>query len=535
MFDMGFVNLLQNLTLIAGGGGAATAAIGLMATLMFCFFSYCILYQSRRNERLPPGPYPWPIIGNLHQLRLPIHRTLRHLANKYGPILFLRFGSVPTLVVSSSEMAKQFLKTHDLIFASRPPTSVGKYFFYNFKDIAFAPYGDHWRKMRKICVLELLTAQRIESFKHVRQEEVSAMIRSIWEESESGRFAVNVTEAIYASLANILWRILARKKFSDNDLGTDGKGFTDLVREVSTAVGSLNIGDFVPYLDWLDLQGIKRSLKQANTRFDAFAEKMIDEHVNARATTNGQAEAESHVKDFIDVLLEMAGTDKMEAKVKRETIKAVTYELFSAGMDTSANALEWAMSELLRHPHVMKKLQEEIESAVGQHGIVKESDLATMKYLQCVVKETLRLYPSLPLALPHESVEAVTVGGYYIPKKTMVIMNLWAIGRDPDVWGADASEFNPERFLRVEEHAMDLSGGQSDFRMLPFGAGRRSCPGSAMAILTVEFALAQLLHTFDWRVEGDPSELDMKEACATTMPRQAPLFAYPKLRLPRCL
>eukprot|EP00253_Pinus_taeda_P008683 PITA_08683 len=505
----------------------------LIATFIF-FFSCWILHQSRRNERLPPGPYPWPIIGNFHQVRLPLHRTLKNLAEKYGPILFLRFGSVPTVVVSSSEMAKHFLKTHDLIFASRPLTSVGKYFFYNFKDIAFSPYGDHWRKMRKICVLELLTGKRIESFKHVRQEELSAMIHSIWEESGSGRIAVNVSKAISASLANILWRILARKKFSDIELGPDGKGFADLVVEVSIAVRSLNIGDFIPYLDCLDLQGIKQALKKANARFDAFAEKMIHEHINASTIRNGEADAECHVKDIIDVLLEMAKNDNTEAKVTREIIKAITYELFSAGMETSANVLEWAMSELLRHPHAMKKLQQEIESVVGQQGIVKESDLASMVYLHCVVKETLRLYPSLPLALPHESLEAVTVGGYYIPKKTMVIMNLWAIGRDSSVWGADASDFKPERFMQMEENGMDLSGGQSDFRMLPFGAGRRRCPGSAMAILTVEFTLAQLLHTFDWRVEGDPSELDMKEACATKMPRQTPLLAYPMLRLPRC-
>jgi len=539
MFDMGFEKLLQALPvpaiIIASRGGAATAAIGLTATFVF-FFSCWILHQSRRNERLPPGPYPWPIIGNLHQLRLPFHRSLKHLADKYGPILFLRFGSVSTVVVSSSEMAKQFLKTHDLIFASRPPSSAGKYFFYN-EDIAFAPYGDHWRKLRKICVLELLTAKRIESFKHVREEEVSAMIRSIWEDSESGRIPVNVSKAISAALSNIVWRILAGKKFSDNDLGADGKGFTDLVLEVSTAVGNFNIGDFIPYLDWLDLQGIKRSLKKANARFNAFAEKMINDHVDHRmaSASNGQEETEPHVKDFVDVLLEVAETNTRDTKIGRETIKSLIFELFAAGMETSANALEWAMSELLRHPHAIQRLQEEIESVVGQHGKINESNLASMVYLQCVVKETLRLYPSLPLAIPHASVEAVTVGGYYIPKKTMVIMNLWAIGRDPIVWGKDASEFKPERFLQMEEHGMDLSGGQSDFRMLPFGAGRRSCPGSAMAILTIEFALVQLLHTFDWRVEGDPSELDMKEASATTMPRQAPLFAYPSLRRPRRL
>ena len=157
-----------------------TTAIALIASLVF-FFSCWILHvhQSRKKERLPPGPYPWPVIGNLHQLSLPAHRSLKHLAHKYGPILFLCFGSVPTVVVSSSDMAKQFLKTHDLIFSSRPPTSAGKYFFYNFKDIALAPYGDHWRQMRKISMLQLLTAKRIQSFKHMGEEEVSAMIRSI--------------------------------------------------------------------------------------------------------------------------------------------------------------------------------------------------------------------------------------------------------------------------------------------------------------------------------------------------------------------
>jgi len=302
-------------------------------------------------------------------------------------------------------------------------------------------------------------------------------------------------------------------------------------------LGQFNIGDFIPYLEWLDLQGIKRRLKKANERFDAFAEKMIEDHLHHRmapATSNyGEEAGGEPLKDFVDVLLEMAEIDKTERNITRDAIKAVIYELFSAGMETSSNVLEWAMSELVRHPHAMKRLQEEIESVVGKDGRVNESNLGSMVYLKCVVKETLRLYPSLPLGLPHASVEAVTVGRYYIPKKTMVIMNLWGIGRDPNVWGPDASEFKPERF--VEEHGMDLTGVQTDYRMLPFGAGRRGCPGSTMAILTVQFVLSQLVHTFDWRVEGDPSQLDMKEACATTMPRQVPLVAYPRLRLPRCL
>jgi cytochrome P450 len=197
-------------------------------------------------------------------------------------------------------------------------------------------------------------------------------------------------------------------------------------------------------------------------------------------------------------------------------------------VETTSTTLEWAMSELIRHPHAVKSLREEIEWVVGKHRKVNESDLGSMKYLHCVVKETLRLYPAVALAVPHESVEAVTVGGYYIPKKTRVMVNLWAIGRDPNVWGSDASEFKPERFM--EDEPINLSD-QSDFSMIPFGAGRRGCPGAPMAIPAIELALAQLTHIFDWRVEGGPSLLDMKQAGGLTIPRQVPLCAYPRLRV----
>jgi cytochrome P450 len=254
------------------------------------------------------------------------------------------------------------------------------------------------------------------------------------------------------------------------------------------------------------------------------------------AATNGREEAEP-VKDFVDVLLDMAAeTDKAENEItekKKNQGNCATASMYVGGTKTTSITLEWAMSELLRHPRAMKRLQEEIECVVGKHRRLNESDLASMKYLQCVVKETLRLYPAAPLGLPHESVEAVTVGGYYIPKKTMLMLNVWAIGRDPNLWGTDSSEFKPERFM--QEESVDLTGGQSDFRMLPFGVGRRGCPGVLMAITMLELALAQLLQVFYWRVEGDPSQLDMREACSATLLRQVPLFAFLTLRMPSCL
>jgi hypothetical protein len=245
--------------------------------------------------------------------------ALKDLDDKYGPIFFLRLGSIP-VVVSSLEMAKHFLKTHDLIFASRPPTSAGKYIFFNYKDVAFSQYGDHWRQMRKICVLKLLNAKRMESFKHVREEEVSLMIRSIWEKSKSGTIAVDVSKAISTLTSNIVWRMLAKRKFADDDLGGDFEGFKDLLVELITTAGAFNIGDFIPYLDWLDLQGINRRMKKIHQTFDEFAEKIIDDHVGMATASNGQKEEEIHVKDFVDVLLQMAEAD---TKITRETIKAL--------------------------------------------------------------------------------------------------------------------------------------------------------------------------------------------------------------------
>ena len=306
----------------------ATLAASTGFAILLLLFYYGIFHRRNVGGGLPPGPYPYPVIGNLYQLRKPVHRVLKDLAHKYGPIMFLRLGSVPTVVVSSSEMAKQFLKVHDAIFANRPATAAGKYY----KGLKLYPYGDHWRQIRKLCVSALFTAKRVESFKYVREEEVSEMIRSIWEESQNGTIAVNVSKATSTLTSNVIWRILAGRKFSDNDLGADAfKGFKDLASEKTATLGEFNIGDFIPYLDWLDLQGIKRRMMKVKKTFDPLVEKIIDERLpmaNARSI-DGQAEAKAErVKDFVDVLLQISSEDdhkKGDTKAARETIKATLF------------------------------------------------------------------------------------------------------------------------------------------------------------------------------------------------------------------
>nr|ATG29995.1 CYP750C26 [Taxus chinensis] len=508
---MAYPELLENLS----GDRAQSPAIAAVLTILFLLGIFYILRGLRNNgRRLPPGPIPWPIVGNLHQLGKLPNRNLEELAKKHGPIMLMKLGSVPAVIVSSSAMAKEVLKTHDLVFASRPESAAGKYIAYNYKDIVFSPYGPYWRQMKKICVVELLNARRIESLRSVREEEVSVIIRSVWEKSKQGAVAVNLSKTLSSLTQGLMLQI-----FSSNDDGGNSSvtAIKEMMSEVSETAGAFNIGDYFPWMDWMDLQGIQRRMTKAHDYFDQVITKIIEQHQRTRAMEDTQ-----QPKDIIDALLQMENTDGVT--ITMENIKAVVLGIFLGGAETTSTTLEWAMSAMLENPEVAKKVQEEIESVVGRERVVKESDLGSMEYLQCVVKETMRLYPAVPLLIPHESTQDCTVNGYFIPERTRILVNAWAIGRDPTVWD-DALAFKPERFLGRN---VDLQKGKEFFDMVPFGAGRRGCPGASMAVVTMELALAQLMHCFQWRIEG---ELDMSERFAASLQRKVDLCVVPQWRL----
>ena len=201
--------------------------------------------------------------------------------------------------------------------------------------------------------------------------------------------------------------------------------------------------------------------------------------------------------------------------------------MLAGSMETTSSSIDWAVAELIRHPRVMKKVQSELEKVVGMERMVEESDLESLEYLNMVVKETLRLYPAGPLLVPHESMEDCTVNGFYIPQKSRIIVNAWAIGRDPDSW-TNADEFLPERFI---EGDIDFRG--KHFQYIPFGSGRRGCPGMQLGITVVRFVVAQLVHCFDWELPDGmlPSELNMTEEFGLAIPRAKHLVAIPTYRL----
>ncbi|CAA7026975.1 unnamed protein product [Microthlaspi erraticum] len=489
----------------------------LLATFLFIVL---FLFSFRRNNRLPPGPNPWPIVGNLPHMGLKPHQTLAAMVTTYGPILHLRLGFVDVVVAASKSVAEQFLKTHDANFSSRPPSTGAKHMTYNYQDLVFAPYGPRWRMLRKISSVHLFSAKALEDFKHVRQEEVGTLTRELARVTKP----VNLGQLVNMCVVNALGReMIGRRLFS---AGADHKAeeFRGMVTEMMSLAGVFNIGDFIPSIDWLDLQGVGGKMKRLHKRFDVFLSSILEEH----ETTNGQEQKHT---DMLSTLISLKGTSFDGGSLTDTEIKALLLNMFTAGTDTSASTVDWAIAELIRHPEVMVRAQEELDSVVGRNRPVNESDLAQLPYLQAVIKENFRLHPPTPLSLPHIASESCEINGYHIPKGATLLTNIWAIARDPDEW-SDPLSFQPERFLPGGEKAgVDVKGG--DFELIPFGAGRRICVGLNLGLRMIQFLTATLVHGFEWKLAGEvtPEKLNMEETYGITLQRAVPLVVHPKPRL----
>ncbi|KAL0318601.1 UNVERIFIED_CONTAM: cytochrome [Sesamum angustifolium] len=423
-------------------------------------------YKPAANKKLPPSPWKLPILGNILQLGLFPHRNLQSLAKKHGPLMLLHIGTVPTLVVSSADVAREILKTHDLIFADRPQSSVGRQLLYDFKDVFVAPYGEYWRQLKSICVLQLLSNKRVQSFHSIREEATALLVNKI----RNSTSPVNLSE-MFAQITN--------------DVGFPGLAV---------------------------LMVFDARVDKFSKEMDEFLEGVIREHMETPNEDKNGA-------NFVDILLDIYQSNSSGVSIHRDSIKAIILDMYGAGTETTSTVLEWAMTELLRHPSVMKKLQTEVREIVKDKQDITENDLEKMQYLKAVIKETLRFHTPIPLLVPRQARKDVKIMGYDISAGTMVITNAWAISRDPVTWD-EPEKFEPDRFLNS---SIDYKG--LDFELIPFGAGRRGCPGIAFAIATKEIVLANLVHKFDWKLADEGKELDMKERPGLTIRRDVPLLA----------
>ncbi|XP_027342060.1 cytochrome P450 71D11-like [Abrus precatorius] len=493
--------------------------LNLLALIPLFLFMIVVLKLGRNQNKtesppnIPPGPWKVPIMGNIpHLVTSTPHRKLRDLAKIYGPLMHLQLGEIFTIIVSSPEYAKEVMKTHDVIFASRPQTLASNMLSYGSTNIIGAPYGNYWRQLRKICTVELFTQKRVNSFKPLREEELTNLIKII--DSHNGS-PVNLTEAILLSMYNIISRAAFGMKCKDQE------EFISVVKEGVTVAAGFNIGDLFPSAKWLQLvTGLRPKLEKLHRKIDQILEDIIVEHKEAKSKAKeGQGEAE---EDLVDVLLKFQdGNQDICLTIKN--VKAIILDIFGAGGETSATTINWAMAEMVRDPRVMKKAQVEVREVFNMKGMVDEICIDELKYLKSVVKETLRLHPPAPLLIPRENGQACEIHGYHIPIKSKIFVNAWAIGRDPNFW-TEPERFYPERFI---DSSIDYKG--NNFEYIPFGAGRRICPGSTFGLINVELALAFLLYHFDWKLPNgmESEELDMTEEFGVTVRRKDDLYLIP--------
>ncbi|KAM3319865.1 cytochrome 71AU50 [Capsicum chacoense] len=486
-------------------------------TLLVIFIVYALyeLLNIYKRKKFPPGPRGLPILGHLHLLGEKPHQDLQKLAKKHGPIMHMRLGLVPTIVASSADAAEKFLKTYDHIFASRPHNEAAHYLAYGQKDLIFSKYGSYWRNMRKLFTLHLLTNQKINSFQPMRRQQVELMIESLKNEARD-HVVVDLSAKVASLNADLALLMMFGKRYTDKDL--DNRGFKALLQEVVHLAATPNLGDFFPFLGVIDLQGLTRRLKDLSKVFDEFLEKIIDDC----AESNDQKQS----KDFVGTMLDIMQSGEAEFQFDRTNIKAILFTMIVAAIDTSGTTIDWIITELLRHPHVMKKLQNELEQVVGLERMVKESDLENLKYLEMVVKEGMRLHSVVPLS-QREAMEDCVVDGFPIRKGSRVIINNYAIQRDPNVW-PEPEKFFPERFAGS---SIDVRG--RNFQLLPFSAGRRSCPAVQLGIVVIRLVVAQLVHCFDWELPNDmqPCDLDLDEHFGVVTSREKHLMVIPSYRI----
>ncbi|CAN7129216.1 cytochrome P450 98A8-like [Brassica rapa] len=451
-----------------------------------------MLYQRWWASNIPPGPKPRFLLGNIHQLKPHWTHSFSEWSETYGPIISVWFGTNLSVVVSSSDLAKQVLKDNDHQLCNRE--RVAK-MTQSGNDLVWSDYSPHYVKLRKLCTLELFSLKSIESFRSLRETETRSMVESVYKDvmidstDDQTRKPVVVRKYLAAVVLNTISKLMIGKEFSTEE----GKEFKEIVHKEHYLSGSGSLLDVIWWLKWVSkwLVSDKDFMAHMDRRTKWFRGAiMVEEDVAV----------EDH-EGFVRKLLVL----KEKKELSEETVHGLIWNMFTAGSDTTAVVLEWAMAEMIRCPNVQRKAQQELDAVVGSERLMTEADIPKLPYLQCVVKEALRLHPSTPTMLPHKASETVWLGGYKVPKGTTVYVHVKEIGRDPVNW-INPKEFRPERFLLEDT---DVKG--RDFRVLPFGSGRRVCPAAQLSMNLMALVMGNLLQCFSWSSPIPPETIDMSE------------------------
>ncbi|KAL1568056.1 trans-cinnamate 4-monooxygenase [Salvia divinorum] len=448
-----------------------------------------------RKLKLPPGPMSVPIFGNWFQVGDDLnHRNLTAYARRFGDIFLLRMGQRNLAVVSSPDLAREVLHAQGVAFGSRPRNLVYDILTGRGRDMTFSVYGDHWRKMRRVMTAPFFTSKVAEQYRTGWEAEAAAVVEDVKGMAAAG---IVIRKRLQRMMYNNIYRIMFDRRFE----GDEDPLFVELKMlngERSRLAQSFdyNYGDFIPILRPF-LRGYLSLCEQvAKRRSRLFKDDFIEARKKLVSTKASEKCAMDHILEA-----------QQKGELNEDNVICIVENINSAGIETTLWGMEWCIAELVNHPEIQTKLRLELDTVLGPGVQITEPDTAKLPYLQAVIKETLRLRMPVPLLVPHMNLQDAKLGGFHIPAESKVLVNAWWLANNPDHW-KKPEEFRPERFLE-EEAGVEANG--NDYRFLPFGVGRRSCPGVLLALPILGITIGRLVQNFELLAPPGQSKIDTSE------------------------
>ncbi|KAM1613452.1 hypothetical protein ACFX1S_002020 [Malus domestica] len=513
-----------------------------METWFLIFIAFCVSFllkpllslflpTSISKPKLPPGPRVFPVIGGflfLLESFLELEPIIRKLKAKYGPIISLRLDSRPSVFIADRSLAHQALIQNGAVFADRPlALATNKYVTSNQHNISSAIYGPTWRLLRRNLTSEILHPSRIKSYGNARKWVLDILVNRLKTESQShseGGAVVRVVDHFQYAMFCLLVLMCFGDKLNEEQI----KEIEHVHRQLLLSSRRFNILNFKPKLTKIIFKNRWRQFfKILEERREVLVPLIRARQNRAKQGSKTDDKDDEFVLSYTDTLLDLELPDGNEKrKLSEGEMVSLCSEFLNGGTDTTSTALQWIMANVVKYPQVQEKLFAEIKGVMGEtEEEVREEVLHKLPYLKAVILEGLRRHPPGHFVLPHAVTHDVVLGGHVVPKNGTVNFMVADIGWDPQVW-EDPMAFKPERFLGSGggEEGFDLTGSR-EIKMMPFGAGRRICPASGLAVLHLEYFVANLVWKFQWRaVEGD--DVDLSEKTEFTVVMKNPLQAH---------
>ncbi|KAG8048248.1 hypothetical protein GUJ93_ZPchr0008g13709 [Zizania palustris] len=486
---------------------------------------------------LPPGPVPWPVVGNVPEMMLnkPAFRWIHRMMKEMGTdIACVRLGAVHVVAITCPRIAREVLRKQDANFVSRPLTFASKTFSGGYRNAVLSPFGDQWKKMRRVLTSEITCPSRHKWLHDKRADEADNLTRYVYHLATAGSTSsiIDVRRVARHYCGNVIRRLSFNRRYFGEPRPDGGPGPLEvqLMDAVFTSVSllfSFCISDYLPWLLGFDLDGHEKAVKEANATVNRLHDTVIDERWRQWKSGERQQEPE----DFLDVLITLKdGSGNPLLTI--EEVKAELQDITLAAADNPSNAVEWALAEMVNQPETMKKAVEEIDRVVGLDRLVQESDIPQLNYVKACIREAFRLHPVAPFNVPHVALADTTIAGYRVPKGSHVLLSRIGLGRNSTVW-AEPLRFRPERHMAAAEDgatANNVALTENDLRFISFSTGRRGCVAATLGTAMSVMLFGRLLQGFTWSKPAGVAAIDLSESTHDTfLAKPLVLHAHPRL------